>query len=186
MFALALLVSLAAAPPEAAVRTFDLTDTAGKVRTVKEWDGAKAVVLLYLSAECPSSNGYSPELTRIATAFEGKPVLFFGIHADPDISREQAARHAKEYELPFPVLLDPTQAVARQAGVTRVPTAVVLAPDGKVQYRGRIDDRYLSLGKKRDQPTTRDLHAAIEAVLAGKSPPTRETEVIGCLLPKRD
>jgi len=30
---------------------------------------------------------------------------------------------------------------------------VVLTPDNKIAYRGRIDDRYVELGKRRIEPT---------------------------------
>jgi peroxiredoxin len=186
----ALLIALttAAAPPEAAppraVGTFELTDAAGTRHSPKEWAGAKAVVLFFIWADCPASNGYAPEMIRLAKAYGGKDVLFFGVHSDPELTAEQAAKHAKEYELPFPMLLDPTQQLAHDTGAKRSPTAAVLSPEGKVLYLGRIDDRYVSLGKKRAEPTRRDTQKALDAILAGKTPAVAETEVIGCLLPK--
>ena len=62
-------------------------------------------------------------------------------------------------------------------------TSVVLAPSGRVLYRGRIDDLYTLDGKRRDAPTTRDLEEAIKAVLAGKPPPVARTKAFGCPLP---
>lgn len=44
-----------------------------------------------------------------------------------------------------------------------------------VLYRGRIDDRYTADGVRREEPTTRDLEAALTAVVAGKKPPAAET-----------
>src|SRR5205814_9359828 len=109
---------------------------------------------------------------------------FLGIHADPAVSAEAARKHAGEYRLGFPIVLDPAQELARKVGATVVPSAVLLSPTGEVLYRGRIDDRYALDGKRRDEPRSRDLRQAIEAVLAGKSPPARETRAFGCPLPE--
>jgi thiol-disulfide isomerase/thioredoxin len=166
------------------VRTFDIVDAQGNKHTTKEWIGSKAIVLFIISSECPASNGYAPEIARLSKAYADKGVVFYGIYIDPDLTAEQAAVHAKEHQLPFPMLLDPAQIVAKQTGAKRVPTAVVLSPEGNVLYRGRIDDRYVSLGKKRPEPTQRDTQDALALILEGKSPPVAETDVIGCLLPK--
>jgi hypothetical protein len=141
-------------------------------------------VLFFISADCPASNGYAPELARLAKAYSEKGVLFYAVHSDPDLTAKEASTHAKEHGLTFPILLDPDQSLARQAGATRVPTAVVLAPDGKVLYCGRIDDRYVSLGKKRAEPTRKDTQIALDEVSAGKTPTVAQTDTIGCLLPK--
>jgi peroxiredoxin len=179
-------IVVSAAPNETVqvVREFSLLDTQQRKHTIKEWAAAKAVVLFFISADCPASNGYAPDIAGMVQTFAEKDVLFYGVHSDPDLTAEQASAHAKEYKLNFPILLDPAQSLASQSGVKRVPTAVVLSADGKVLYRGRIDDRYISLGKKRSEPTRRDTLDALDQVLAGKAPTTPQTEVIGCLLPK--
>ena len=173
---------LAAEP--AKIKEFSLTDAAGKKHGMDEWQGKKAVVLFFLGVECPVSNFYAPEYARVAKTFADKGVAFYGIHPDPDVTAALAAKHAAEYRLPFPILLDPTQAVTRQAGVAVVPCAVVLSPDGVVRYRGRMDDRYSADGVRREKPTRRDLEKALEAVLAGKALAVVETKAFGCPLPQ--
>lgn len=143
-------------------------------------DDAAAVVLLFLGHDCPVSNGYTPELARIATAYTPKKVAFFAVYADADVTPDEAAKHAKEYALPCPSVLDPKLTLATRTGATVKPEAVVLSPTGDVLYRGRIDDRYIALGKKRAEPTTHDLRAALDAVLAGKPVPNPRTQAIGC------
>jgi len=185
MISLFLAASLFAAGGDAppAVKTFALADAAGKQHTAADWKGKKAVVLLFISTDCPVSNFYCPDYARLARAFAGKGVVFYGIHADPDVTAKEAAAHAADYRLPFPVLLDPTHAVTRQTGVKVVPEAVVLSPDGRIVYRGRIDDRYNLNGVRRENPTTRDLENALTAVLAGRVPAVREAPGYGCPLP---
>lgn len=185
--AVALLVGAAAviaSDDPRGVKDFSLPDAQGKQHSRAEWQGKKAVVLFVLNTECPVSNFYAPEYGRLAQAFAGKGVLFYGIHPDPDLSAAAAAQHAAEYRLPFPVLLDPTQVVTRQTGVERVPSAVVLSPAGRILYRGRIDDRYTAEGVRREVPSTRDLENALRAVTEGKLPSVTETKAFGCPLPE--
>jgi peroxiredoxin len=172
----------AAAPP--LIEAFSLPDAAGKKHTAREWKGKKGVALIFLGTECPVSNFYAPEYGRLARAFAERGVLFYGIHPDPELTADAAAKHAAEYRIPFPVLLDPTQAVTRQAGVPVVPYAVVLSPGGQVLYRGRIDDRYTPEGVRREVPTTRDLENALQAVAEGKAAPVAQTKAFGCPLPE--
>ena len=44
--------------------------------------------------------------------------------------------------LDFPILLDPDQLLARQVNARVSPEAFLLASDGQVLYRGRIDDLF--------------------------------------------
>ena len=151
---------------------FSLSDAQGKSCTSAKRvaGGCKAVVLLFLSTECPISNGYAPEMARLAKEFGSRGVMFYGVHCDSDVTAEIAAAHAKDYGLEFTMLLDPKQVLPPQTGAKVTPEAVVLSPAGEILYRGRIDDRYAAPGKQRNEPTVRDLQAAIEAVLAGQKP----------------
>ena len=65
-----------------------------------------------------------------------------------------------------------------------MPESVVLLPTSEIVYRGRIDDRYASLGRQRVAPQQRDLQRAIEAVVAGRLPEIAEAPAIGCTLPR--
>jgi peroxiredoxin len=165
------------------LKAFTLKDAQGKAHTGGEWKGKKAIVLFFLNTECPVSNHYAPEYTRLAKTFGNRNVAFYGVHPDPDVTPEAARKHAGEYKLTFPILMDPKQVLTSTVGIRVTPEAVVLSPRGKVLYRGRIDNRYALDGKRRDEPTVRDLEAALEAVLAGKAPPRAQTKAFGCPLP---
>jgi peroxiredoxin len=166
------------------LKGLELSDIRGQKHSLAGWRDRKAVVLFFLGTECPVSNGYAPEMARLASDYASRRVAFLGIHSDPTVTVEMARKHAAEYKLSFPVALDPAQNTAKQAGATVVPQAVVLSPTGEVLYRGRIDDRYSLDGKRRDDPRSRDLEKALQAVLAGKMPVVRETKPFGCPLPE--
>ncbi len=180
---LAAAVLVHAADPPKTVKDFSLLDAEGKKHTSADWKGKKAVVLFVLGTECPVSNFYAPEYARLSKTFAEKGIVFYGIHPDPEVTAVLAAKHAADYHLPFPVLLDPTQVVTQQTGAERLSSAVVLSPDGTVLYRGRIDDRYSAAGVRREVPTTRDLQDALIAVTEGKPIAVAQTKVFGCPLP---
>jgi peroxiredoxin len=170
--------------PPRTIPDFSLSDAGGVKHTAAEWKDRKAVVLFFIAKECPISNGYAPEYSRLAKAFGERGVNLFGVQSDPEVTAAEQLEHAKEYGLAFPILMDPHQVLAKAAGIHVTPEAVLLAPDGKVHYRGRIDDRITEDGKRRDEPRIRDLQDALEAVLAGKTPPVAETKAFGCPLPR--
>lgn len=143
--------------------------------------GQKATVLVFLMHDCPVTNASAPELARLASEFTSRGIQFFGVYITENA--EEIEQHARDYGLRFPGLLDPTLTLARIAGATRAPEAAIIAPDGALLYRGRIDDRAQKPGVTRPTASRRDLRLAIEAVLAGQKPEPRFTTAIGCYLP---
>src|SRR5438067_6839194 len=122
-------------------------------------------------------------MRRLAEHYGARGIAFYGVHSHPGVSAEVAARHAAEFGLSFPVLLDPAQVVAGEAGVRRTPEAVLLAPDGQVLYGGQIDASFAPGDPRRRPARAGDLEAALEAVVAGAMPLVAETKAYGCPLP---
>jgi hypothetical protein len=138
---------------------------------------------VFIMPDCPISNAYAPEIKSICTDYQAKKIAFYVVHADPDVTALQAKAHAKDYALPCPVLRDPQHVLVKHAGVKIAPEVAVLSAEGKVVYRGRIDDWYIDYGKRRGEPTQRDLRNALDAILRGATIATPETKAIGCPLP---
>ena len=75
--------------------------------------------------------------------------------------------------------------LARVAGATITPEAAVFAHgagEPTLVYRGRIDDRYVDLGRARPAPTVRDLDDVLDAIGAGVPVRFRSTEAVGCVI----
>lgn len=145
--------------------------------------GAQAVVVIFVTADCPISNSYAPEMRRIVADHADDPIRFYLVHVDPDVGPEDARAHARTYGLPGTILRDPEHLLVRELGATTTPEAAVLDAHGRLVYRGRIDNWYGDLGRKRPQPTRRELRDAIAAVLAGRPVPVPRTQAIGCEMP---
>jgi thiol-disulfide isomerase/thioredoxin len=166
------------------VRLPALTAADGSAVELNAAKGGVAVVV-FLSPECPISNGYSPTLNQIVAEFAGKPVRLAGIFVDAGMSDKDVTAHAREFQLKFPVVRDPRSATAKQLGATVSPEAFVLDEQGRVRYHGRIDDQYAARLQRNNRPKTRELRDAIAAVLAGREVANPFVEAVGCPLPER-
>lgn len=142
--------------------------------------GQKATVLFFLTTECPIGNLYSPEISRIVQHYKKAGVTFHSVYAHE--SAAEITNHQREYKLSLSALLDPQLKLAKLTGATVTPEACILGPNGKILYRGRIDDRAVKFGTVRLEPRVRDLRLALDAVLAGKPVTERITKPIGCYI----
>ena len=168
----------------AALPPFSLVDTAGHPHTAAEFAGKRAVVLFFVSTDCPLSNGYVPELNRIARDYGPRGVAFYAIQGDATVRAEDVRRHVKEFGYTFPYLFDPKESLAASTGATTTPEAAVLGPTGELLYLGRIDNRLEDFGKQRVQITEFDLRNALDAILNGKPVTRPRTKALGCAITK--
>src|SRR5271170_3269336 len=97
---------------------FALRDAEGVVHSPHEWSQSRAVVLFFVTTDCPLSNGYAPEMNRIEQAYAPRGVLSYAVQGDTTIPDEEVRRHAREYGYRFPALLDPRQVLAQHTGAT--------------------------------------------------------------------
>ena len=164
---------------------FSLADTAGRVHTPAEWAGKRAVVLLFVSTDCPLSNRYVPEMNRIESAYASRGVAFYAVQGDATVPLAEVQRHVKEFGYAFPYLIDPAESLASYTGATATPEAAVLSPRGELLYLGRIDNRLEDFGKERVVVTQFDLREALDAVLAGKPVPHPRTKALGCAITRK-
>jgi thiol-disulfide isomerase/thioredoxin len=157
--------------------------SAANVDPFKESASAKALVLVFVSNECPIANRYAPEIQRLQKQFSANQIVFYVVHADPSETQDSIERHSRAFGYMRGVLRDADQQLARRAGVHVTPAAAVFLPNGQRVYRGRIDNRYEDFGLSRHEATERDLQNALEAVVQGKPVPVAETRAIGCYIP---
>src|SRR5438093_1324089 len=146
-------------------------DLSGSPRDPFDVKDVKASVLLFIQHDCPISNRYAPEINRIEAEYAPKGIAFTLVYEDAELPALEARKHVREYGYRIPALLDPKHLLAKQAGATITPEAVVLVPPGKPAYRGRIDDLYADLAHTRLKPTTRDLRLTLAAIIEGRPVP---------------
>ena len=157
-----------------------ITDLNGELRYPLDPSGKTASVLIFYWHDCPICNTYAPEINRISERYTN--FNFYIVQVDPDLTVAAAQRHAKDYDLRPPVLLDSRHALVNIAKSTTAPEAVVFNAHQKVLYRGRIDNLFANLANKRSEATEHDLRDALDAISVGKPAP-RQPPPVGCLIP---
>jgi len=159
-----------------------LRDVDGRPAPLFTPSGA-ANVLIFVSSDCPISNGYAPEIQRLCGAYGSKGARCSLVYEDQRIDAATVRKHLGEYRYAgMPAVVDADRTVARRAGASVTPQAVVVDGTGKVRYRGRIDNFYAALGQPRQRATVHDLRDALDAVIAGRTVATPETEALGCFI----
>jgi hypothetical protein len=160
-----------------------ILDITGVNRRPLRVDSGKANALFFVTNECPISNSFAHEIARICSDYKSKGVNCTLVYVDPEITDAQAKAHAEEYgHGDYPRIVDRRHELVKATGVTVTPEAAVINRDGKVVYRGRIDDSYAALGQPRRTVRQADLRDALDAVVAGKAVPKPETKALGCYI----
>jgi peroxiredoxin len=115
-------------------------DEKGKTYRLYELENRKAVVLVFLSFDCPVSKSYSAPLSAIALEFAKSGVTVWGLTTNEDDSRAEIAKSAKEFDLAFPVFKDAGMRAAEAVKAGFTPEVFVLDGNFVLRYRGRIDN----------------------------------------------
>ena len=181
-FCLAALFSLAACVPPAS-QEVSLDDLDGRAHSPLVLAGAKANVVIFITNDCPIANSYAPEIKSIIGEYSPRGAGFFLVHVDPDVGLEKAKTHAADFGYENTILRDPRHVLVSELEADVTPEAFVIGKSG-ILYRGRIDDLYADLGKKRRQARTRDLRDALDAVLSGRAVKNPATTAVGCYIPE--
>lgn len=142
---------------------------------------AAVTVLVFARVDCPISNRYAPVINALVERFADRRVAFWMVYPGDSVTAEAVRRHRAEFGHRCAVARDPGLSLVRRVGVSVTPEAAVYG-GGVMTYRGRIDDRYVTLGRERPAPTTHDLRDAIDASLTNPDIEPRTTSAIGCYI----
>ena len=158
-------------------------DVNGVDRQPLHADAGRVNVLFFISDECPISNAFAREIARICADYKSNGVGCNLVYVDPGISDDQARKHAREYgHGDYPKIVDRRHELVKATGVTVTPEAAVVNKEGRVVYRGRIDDSFVALGQPRRPVKNADLRNALDAVVTGKPVEKLETKAVGCYI----
>ena len=140
-------------------------------------------VLLFVTSDCPISNAYAPEIQSLCQASVARGFRCLLLYEDPGIAASGVRAHRQAYRYArIAAAVDPRGAIAARGGASITPEALVIDRSGTIRYRGRIDNLYADLGRRRPAATVHDLRDAIDAVLAGRQVSTPRTEALGCYI----
>jgi hypothetical protein len=140
--------------------------------------GAPATALFFVSATCPISNRYAPELGRLYQRFVPRAALWLVYLREDAV---EIRGHARAFGAPLPALRDVRRALVRAGRAEVTPEAAVFRGRALV-YHGRIDDRFVDFGSERPAPTRHDAADALDAVLDGKPVAEPSAPAVGCAI----
>jgi peroxiredoxin len=142
----------------------------------------KATVYVFLADTCPICQTSTLALRQLHATYAAQGVAFVGIFPDAQTRPADIILFQRHYQVPFPLRQDEGQLLTRRLRASITPEAVVLAPNGRLLYQGRIDDSYVALGKRRTVVAHHELQDALAAVVSGQPVAVPRTEAVGCLI----
>lgn len=143
---------------------------------------AKLLVFIFVQTDCPVANASAPEIIRLHGQFATRGVTFWLVYPDANESASAIRGHLREFAYPCEALRDPKHLFAKMSRVRVTPEAAIYRPDGTLLYHGRIDNRYVDLGKARQEATRHDLALALAQALAGHTVTPAPEAAIGCFI----
>jgi len=152
----------------------------GQPVNLTDFEGGKALLIMFICKHCPYVLHVKPALVHLAKDYADQSLAIVSISSNdaeryPDDAPERIAELARE--LPFPLLYDETQEVAKAYRAACTPDFFLFNRQHRLVYRGQLDDS--RPGNNRPL-TGRDLRAAIDAVLADRPVNPDQRASVGC------
>jgi peroxiredoxin len=172
--------------PGAPAPDFTLKDLDGKPVHLADFKG-KVVVLEWFNPNCPfvRASHTKGSLVGLAKRHTAEGVIWLAINSSAPGKQgngvEASRAGQKAFGLEHPILLDESGEVGHAYGATNTPNLFVIGKDGKLAYRGAIDN---SPDGEGDSPTGGTLvnyvDQALSDLAAGRPVKTAETKPYGC------
>ena len=164
---------------------FKLKNVDGKMVSLSDYEQSKGLVVVFSCNHCPYVVKYEDRINDLSKKYAplGFPLVAINPNApkvEADSYEKMIERH-REKSFTFPYLLDDTQAIAKKYGAEKTPHVYILERKGIdfiIRYIGGIDD---SPGDP-EKVTKSYAAEAIDALLAGKEVPVKQTKAIGCTI----
>ena len=154
----------------------------GKTVSRRDVAGQAGMLVMFICRHCPFVKHVQDELAKIGRDYAGRGIGIVAISSNdvtshPEDSPTKLAYQAQELQFDFPYLFDESQDVARAYDAQCTPDFFLYDRQGSLVYRGQLDDSRPG----NDVPVTgRDLRAALDAVIAGRTPSAEQRPSIGC------
>jgi len=161
---------------------FALPDTEGRVTALFYFDGAPALLVIFMCNHCPFVRHIRGGLAALVREYQARGVAVAGINSNdiqayPDDAPARMKEEAAEAGYTFPYLFDESQAAAKAFRAACTPDFFLFDRDRSLAYRGQFDDSRPGNGIP---VTGEDLRAALDAVLSGRPVSGQQRPSIGC------
>jgi peroxiredoxin len=157
------------------IENFTLADTEGKQRSFNDLKGKNGALIVFMSAQCPVVKGYAERINTLVKDYQAKGITVIGMNSNATESLDYVKSNMTERSHSFTMLLDKGNVIADKFGATVTPEVYLFDKDGKLVYRGAIDN-----DRSGENITARPLQDAVDATLGGKAVAKTETKAFGC------
>jgi peroxiredoxin len=169
-------------PLGTAAPDFRLPDTSGKIVSLADFKGQTALLVVFMCNHCPYVQHIRTGLAQLAHDYLPRGVAMVGINSNdvanfPEDSPAKMAAEAKAAGYLFPYLYDESQAVAKTFHAACTPDFFLFDRGRRLVYRGQFDASRPGNGVP---VTGKDLRAALDAVLAGRTTSQFQAPSMGC------
>jgi cytochrome c biogenesis protein CcmG/thiol:disulfide interchange protein DsbE len=117
-----------------AATDFQLLGLDNQSYSLSEWTGKKPVVINYWASWCGPCKEETPDLIELSKKY-GDQVVFYGLNMTMYDDLNDVKDFVKEFDIPYPVLLDIDGTVSANYNIQVVPTTVFIDKNGKVADR---------------------------------------------------
>jgi peroxiredoxin len=144
----------------------------------------KKLVYVFLSETCPICKSATIELNNLNLEFSKQGFEFIGVFPNENVSTEASRKtFSKKYKIDFKLISDTNQKITKQFNATITPEVIVWNESKqKILYRGKIDNSFESVGKRRTVTTAFYLRSALESIQKDISESITFTEPVGCFI----
>jgi peroxiredoxin len=145
--------------------------------------GQKALVLLFVSPECPLCQSYSLTIRQLYTKYKSQGFQFVAIVPGTDFTKDEIIKFRNSYGLKgISFCVDPSYSFSKQLQASITPEVFVVNQKKEIIYSGRIDNWAYELGKKRTVITEHDLANVLENTNKGIAIKPYQTKAVGCFI----
>lgn len=160
---------------------FTLADPAGNETSMRAAMGEKGLLIAFICNHCPYVLAIVDRLAADMKVLKSEGVGVVAVmpndySAYPADAPTEMATFATAHGFDFPYLIDETQEVARAYGAVCTPDFFGLNREGRLQYRGRLDDA--RMGDASDRVP--ELLNAMRQVAKTGEGPRDQTASMGC------
>lgn len=152
---------------------------------VLESSSDSITVYIFLHESCRISQYYTPTLRELHEKYASDQLQFVGLF--PNFSSKPAKMEAfkQKYQLPFALKTDYYHTLKEKLGASVTPEVVVFNESiDQLLYRGRIDDSYARVGRRKQVTSTSELKDVLQAIAEGRPITVKNTTAIGCFIGK--
>ena len=160
---------------------FTLSDPDGRSVSLKDLYGEKGLLIAFICNHCPYVKAIVDRFVADVRVLQSEGIDVVAINSNdyravPDDSPPMMKRFAARHRFSFPYLIDEDQSVARAYDAVCTPDFFGFDANGKLQYRGRLDDARMGDGTGR----AAELLEAMRGIAATGKAPAVQHPSMGC------